>query len=82
MWVDSKFPLVLMLGVTFYMDEITIRFKDHHAEKISMAYKAKGGDYRQIIFFIKDTHIKYVFTMVLCQKHIYLNGCLRLMLEG
>ena len=31
-----------MLGVIFYIDEITIPFKSHHVDKIRMTYKADG----------------------------------------
>ena len=36
-------PPILMLGVAFYIDEMTIRFKGFHAYKKIMKYKAKGG---------------------------------------
>ena len=31
-----------MLGVTFSVDETTMRFKDHHADKIRITYNAEG----------------------------------------
>ena len=31
-----------MLGVTFSIDEMTVRFKGNHADKKSMKYKEKG----------------------------------------
>ena len=31
MQMDSIFPFICMLGVTFYMDKTTMRFKYHHA---------------------------------------------------
>ena len=34
MWMDFIFPLTWMLGVTFFMDEMTMHCKGHHADKI------------------------------------------------
>ena len=36
------FTLIWMLGVTSYIDEMTMNFKSHHADKITMAYTAEG----------------------------------------
>ena len=33
MSMEFIFPLILMLGVAFYIDEMIMRFKGHHAEK-------------------------------------------------
>ena len=42
MWMEFIFQLVWMLGVTFYIDETTMRFKGHHVDKIRSTYKAEG----------------------------------------
>ena len=43
MWLDFIFPLIWILGVKFYMDEMTMHFKFHHSEKIRMTHKSEGG---------------------------------------
>ena len=42
MYMDFTFILIWMLGFTFYMNEMTVNFKGHHAEKIRMTYKSEG----------------------------------------
>ena len=39
MSVDFIFPLIWMLGVTFYMDETNMHFEGHHRNKLRMTYK-------------------------------------------
>ena len=41
-WMDFIFTLILMLGVTFSMDKMTMHFKGHNADKIRMTYKTEG----------------------------------------
>ena len=36
-------PLIWMLGVDFLMNEITMHFNGHYAEKKMITYKSKGG---------------------------------------
>ena len=47
-----------------------MHFKGHHAEKIRMMYKSEGDELQIDEIFRKDTHIKYLYEMILCQKHI------------
>ena len=42
MWVDFIFPLIWMLGVALSIDEMTMRFKGHHTEKMRMIYNEEG----------------------------------------
>ena len=70
-----------MIGVAFFMDEISMRFKVHHADKKVLHTKQKVVDYRHIIFLRKDTNIEYLCAMILNQKHIYIKGCFQFMLE-
>ena len=82
MYMDFTFILIWMLGFTFYMNEMIVNFKGHHAEKIRMTYKSEGyGLHTDAIFFKKDTHTKYLCEIILCQKHIDLKGCCHLILE-
>ena len=62
MWVGFSFPPVCMLGVTFSMDGITIRLKDHHADKIIMMYKAEGGGLQAYGIFQKG----YTYQIFIC----------------
>ena len=43
MCMDFIFSFRRMLGVTFSMDEITMTFKVHHAEKRMMTLKSERG---------------------------------------
>ena len=43
MWIDLVLALIWILVVTFSMDEITMNFKSHHADKVIFTYKAEGG---------------------------------------
>ena len=58
MWMNFILSLIWMLGVTFSTDEMTMRFKGYHGDRIRMTYKAECDGYRNIIFLIKDKHIK------------------------
>ena len=51
MWMDFIFPLIWIIGVTFYMYEMTINFKVHHEEKIRMTYRAEGGGLQKYAIF-------------------------------
>ena len=68
MWMEFIFPIIWMLGVTFSVDEITMIFKGHHVEKINMTYKTEGDGLKTDDIFRKDTHIKYLYGIILCQK--------------
>ena len=43
MWVDFIFLFIFILGVTFSIDEIAMRFKGPRVEKIRMMCKAESG---------------------------------------
>ena len=66
------FTLIWMLGVAVSIDEITMRFKSHHADKKWWCKKKKVMDYRHMLFVRKYTHIKYLYAIILC-KNIYLS---------
>ena len=70
-----------MLGVTFYIDEMTMHFKGHHAEKIGMMYKAEGDGLQIDDIFQKG----YTYQIFICDdpvsKHIYLKVYRHLMLD-
>ena len=57
MLMEFIFPLIGMLGVAFYIDEMTMRFKGHYADKKGLCKKKNVMDYRHMIFVRKDTHI-------------------------
>ena len=59
-----------MLGVTFSIDEMTIRFKVHYARGEVLRKNQKVMDYRHIIFARKDTHIKYLCAMIFVKKYL------------
>ena len=40
--MEFIFTLIWMLGVTFYMDEMTMISKGHHEDKTSMTHKLEG----------------------------------------
>ena len=75
------FPLIWTLGIAFSADEITMHFKGHHAGGKWWCKNQKVVYYRHMIFVRKDTHIKYLCSIILCQNNIYLKGCFHLMLE-
>ena len=70
-----------MIGVTVNMDEMTILFKVHHAEKIGITHKVKGDGLQTDAIFQKG----YRYQIFKCNdhvsKHIYLKGCCHLMLK-
>ena len=41
MLMDFIFRLICILGVIFYMDEMIINFKGHHAKKIRMTHETE-----------------------------------------
>ena len=53
MWMEFIFPLIWMIVVAFSMDEITVRFKFHHADKISMVYKVERDGLHTYALFQK-----------------------------
>ena len=57
MLTEFIFPLIWMLGVSFYIDKMTMCFKGHHADKKGLCTKKNVVDYRHMIFVRKDTHI-------------------------
>ena len=71
MWIEFIFPLIWIIGLTFYLNEITMSFKVRHADKISMTYKAEGGGlqtdnifhkgYKYQIFLWDDPVSKYIY---------------------
>ena len=65
--IQYIFIPIWILGVAFSIYETTMRFKFHHAEKKGWRTKQKVTDYRHMLFFRKDTHIKYLCTMILRQ---------------
>ena len=58
------------LMTPFFIYGITTHFKGHHTDKKWIFTEKKVMDYRHMIFFRTDTHIKYLFEMILFQKHI------------
>ena len=64
------FTLISIIGATFSMDEMTMRFKDNHAKKNRIAYKEKVVDYRHMLLVRKYARIKYLCAMILRQKNI------------
>ena len=64
------FPLIWILGVAFSIDEVNISFIGHHAYKKGWCKNQKVMYYIHMIFFRKDTHIKYLCGMILCEKNI------------
>ena len=60
--MDFIFPLICILGAIFYMNEITMRFKGHHADKIRMAYKSEGDGLQTDDIFQKG----YTYQIFIC----------------
>ena len=62
MWMDFIFSLIWMLGVTFSMDEMTMRFKGQHEEKISMTYKEEADVLQTYDIFQKGyTYLIFIY---------------------
>ena len=80
MCTEFIFQLIWIIGVTFYMHETTMSFNGNHEEKIRITYKAEDEGLHTYAIFRKDTHIKYLCEIILCQKNIYRIGCHHLML--
>ena len=59
-----------MLGDAFFIYEMTINFKVHHTVKYVLCTKQNVVGYRQMLFFRKYKHIKYLCAMIL--RQIYL----------
>ena len=58
--------IIWMLGVTFFVDEMTMSFKAHHLEKISMTYKSEAD-----VLQIDDVfHIGYTYQIFVCNDPV------------
>ena len=69
-------PLIWMLGVNIFIDEITMCFEGVTIWTKKWWHKNKEVmDYRNMISFRNNTYNKYLCAMILCQKHIYLKWC-------
>ena len=66
MWVEFILPLIWVLGVTFSMDEMTMDFKIHHAEKISITYKYEVYGLQTDTLFQKG----YLYQIFMCKYPI------------
>ena len=55
-----------MLGITFYMDEITMHFKGRHADKIRITYKVWGDGLHIYHIFQKG----YTYQIFICNDHV------------
>ena len=64
--MEFVLPLVWVYGVTFSMDEMTMRLKGHHAEKIFITYKTEGYGLQTDAIFRKNTHIELLFETIMC----------------
>ena len=53
MFMEFIFILIWIIGVTFYIDEITMGFKGRHTYKIGMTYKAEGYGLQTDALFLK-----------------------------
>ena len=60
-------PIICMIGVNFSIYEMTMNLKGHNAYKRISCTNQKVMDYRHTLFVRKDTHIKYLCAMILCQ---------------
>ena len=45
-WMNFVFPLVWSIGVSFSIDEMTMRFKGKHKDKRRITYKAEGDGFQ------------------------------------
>ena len=68
------FPIMWILGVAFFIDEMSMRFKAPREDKKRMTHKEKVVDNRHTTIVIKDAQTKYLCAMILKQKHIYKKG--------
>ena len=57
MWMEFIFTLIFIIGVTFYMDKMTMRSKGHHAETIRTTYKSEGDELQTYYMFSEMIHI-------------------------
>ena len=66
MWMNFVFPLIWMLGVTFSMDEMTMRFKGHHTDRIRMTYKSEDDGLQAYDLFNKG----YTYQIFMCNATV------------
>ena len=45
------FPLICMIGVSFYVDKITMRFKGNHLYKKRIMYKSEVDGFQEDALF-------------------------------
>ena len=62
----SIFPLIWMLGATFFMDEMTMCIKGHHADKTRMTYNVEGDGLQKYDIFQKV----YTYQISICNDPV------------
>ena len=81
MSMEYIFPLIWILGVAFYIDEMTMHFKVLHADKQILAYISEGDELQTYYLCHKGEIYQYLCAIIIHQKHFDKKICPHFMLE-